>query len=82
MCVDQATDLGHQPFQLRVFFPQLPEFTQFAEAQPRKFPFPHGGCLLHNPNFRQTSLPVVPPFACRKAARICSSVCPHRRAIV
>jgi hypothetical protein len=39
-------EIGHQPFELRVFLAELPEFPQFTEAQPRILAFPHVERLL------------------------------------
>ena len=43
-------EIRDQSFQFRVFFAQLPELPQFAEAQPRVFPFPCVERLLGNSN--------------------------------
>jgi hypothetical protein len=48
-------EIRHQPFELRVFLAELPEFPQFAEAQPRVLAFPQVERLLTDPH-RSTDL--------------------------
>ena len=76
MAIERA--IGHQPLQLAVVFPQLPQLPQLAQPQARIFELPRLKRRSAIPACRQTSATVVPPSACRKTARICSSVCPRR----
>jgi hypothetical protein len=76
-------EIRHQAFQLGTLLTELPQFAPFTEAQPHILALPHVKRLLADvPNCRHTSTTVVPPSASRRAARICSSVCPRRRVIL
>lgn len=74
--------IGHEPFQFGVFFSQLPELSRFAHPQSGIFALHTWKVCSGIPSRRQTSAIVVPPSACCKGARICSSICPRRHAHV
>ncbi len=42
--------IGHEAFQLGILLTELPQFAQFAEAEPRILPLPHVERLLADPH--------------------------------